>query len=294
MHAPSLSARIRDFALLTPEERARVIEDVKARPDLEPELKEAMSFAQLADAATSADSSLVGFVDVRLGHRAEPPLAPAGEVAEIHAQLDSLKADIECPREQFERLTGRTLGPLASEATRPLDSMHASMHAVRPQRSGEPSARGFWRILVFVVLGYVGVYVVLFAVSALRTSERTRVADVADVAASFREGDGTQAERYATAVATLGQARRSTLGLFPRYDDESLNQAADAFAEIAREAPGGSYGQESALAIGRIRLLQVREDEARLALESIVAHGGYRAPEAARLLDYLTAQSAAQ
>ena len=303
----SLIDRIRNFALLTEEEQARVIEEVTERPDLAPDLETAMALAHVVNAAVRPEEPLVEIVDARLGHRPGLATSSGEDANEINARLDAFESEGESPLAEFERLTGVSLPPLAPEASAKAATAAHQPRAVNGHSSGAartlvadrpPAARQkphtagpLARRLVFAGLAILALYGGAFAVSSIQTPERNRVADIGDISESFRAVRGQEvSDRYAAAVDLLVEARRSTIGLFPRYDDAALNAAADAFTGIARDVPNGHYGQEAALALGRIRLLQGDIDAARIALESVVAHGAYRAPEAAKLLDYLDAQ----
>ena len=275
--------------------RPLAAEVAATRPDLSGPLAEAQALAQVLDAAGADEPDLVQrLVDERLGYGEAVRVAPEDEThaAEIHAALDSFEAEAEPPLAQFERLTGHTLAPATTQPSVP---QKGDAPRLASDRSAEPGRRQrLVRTLAFAGLALAVVYSGLFLTSSLTIPERARVADVADVAATFRAVRGAEvADQYAAAVDILSSARHTTLGLFPRYDDARLDEAANAFAAIAHEGPEGQYGKEAALAIGRIRMLQGRDAEARIALAAVVAQGGYRAPEAVRLLDYLDARAAA-
>ena len=99
------------------------------------------------------------------------------------------------------------------------------------------------------------------------------------------------ADRLTPALEAVAAARRSTLGLFPRYDEAALDEAAAALAAVAADAdPRSMASQEARLALGRVRLHQGRDAEAARVLGGLVAQGSYRASVARRLLDYIRAQ----
>jgi hypothetical protein len=304
----SLDARLKTYADLPEAERAAVRAEVREhRPDLGPALAERIALAEVVDAARTAlpdadPDPATALVDGYLGYAPEPP---EGSIPpDLEAHLGRLASESEAPLAMFERLTGRRLAPLAEQRAGPgakgqparehrnvsgngRAQSAASRPAVAPPRQG----RSVWQWGALAGLALAMIYGGLFAVSAWDTPERARVADVADVAASFRPVRSEVSDAYAEAVGVLESAERSALGLFPRYDEAGLDRAAEAFETIARENPEGLYGQEAALALGRIRLAQGDDEAARIALAAVVAQRGHRAPEAARLLDYLDAQA---
>lgn len=286
MPSVPLHERLREYPALTAAERAEVDALAASRPDLHDAWTEARALAAVLDAARSPDDLASQVVDEHLGIGRDAPPAP-----DERAALERIAEDLEDPLAQFERLTGHTLPPPLEDHSgdgRPTDRP-ARLAADRGAVHARPRlARRF----ALSVVALVGLYGAAFATSSLTTPERVRVAEVSDVSTAFRPVRGAElSDRYATAVALLEDAQTSTLGLFPRTDADALDAAADAFAEIAREAPDDGFGKEAALALGRIRLLQGRDEEARVALDAVMAQGGYRAPDAARLLDYLDEQA---
>ena len=150
-----------------------------------------------------------------------------------------------------------------------------------------------WPARLAAALAAVAVaYGALGAASAASQPERERVADLGALSArdaSALRGPG--AERLVGALAAVEGARRSTLGLWPRYDDASLEAAGRALAAVAAGAPAGSAAsQEARLALGRVLLHRGRDVEAARVLGSVVRQGGYRGPQARRLLDWVRAQ----
>ena len=135
----------------------------------------------------------------------------------------------------------------------------------------------------------------LWAASAASLPDRDRVAGLD--ALSARDAAVLQerhAGRLVAALVAVEGARRSTLGLWPSYDAPALDAAAEALGAVVAEAPAPSVvSQEARLALGRVLLHRGRDAEAARALGSLVRQGGYRGPEARRLLDWLRAPAAA-
>ena len=138
-------------------------------------------------------------------------------------------------------------------------------------------------------LALVALYGALWVASASGRSERDLVADVSGIAPPSPVPPG--AEPLAAGLARVGDARASTLGLFPRYDPVALDSAAAVLAAEARGAPSGSWrSQEARLAAARVHLHRRRDLEAARVLGGLVREGGYRAPAARRLLDWVRAR----
>jgi predicted negative regulator of RcsB-dependent stress response len=131
----------------------------------------------------------------------------------------------------------------------------------------------------------------LAAVSASQQTDRARLADLADLASyapiETRGADADPlAARLDAALDGVEEARRTTLGLFPRFDSARLDAAAVDLAGISSAAdPGSSVSQEARFALARVRLHQSRDDEAVRLLAGLVREQSYRAAEARRLLD---------
>ncbi len=118
------------------------------------------------------------------------------------------------------------------------------------------------------------------------------MADLADLAAYDAQtiGDHSSdlAERLDVALDAVVEAEDAPLALFPAYDSTALNAAAADLARLVAVAgPHTPVSQEGRLALGRIRLYQARDAEAARVLGSLVRQGGYRGPEARRLLDFI-------
>ena len=293
-----LHDRLDAYPLLPPDERAEVAREAAARPEMAERLAEARALAAAVDAARRRDPEMElaeALAAERLGLRTEPVVTadPAlqAAAAEMRATLDRIEAEAEDPVAQFERITGTALPPLAEPAAVPATrapARAADRSAAAPSRRAR-RATPFVRMaaLACAVLGVA--YAGLFATSAALTPERARVADLGDVAESYRPvtvrgADALPvAERYEAALALLADARRSTLGLFPRYDAAALDRAADAFAAI-QDGETGRFGSESALAVARIRLLQGRDADALAALDGVSPE---RTAEVARMRQWI-------
>jgi hypothetical protein len=131
--------------------------------------------------------------------------------------------------------------------------------------------------------------------SHLAQPERAALADLGDLPDAYGglhlRGDAPAdrtSDRYALALDALADARRSTLGLFPRYDDDALDAVAARLREVVdASGPDSWEGLEALYVLGKIRLHQGRSEEAVWALQAVVALEGPHAAEARRRLDYL-------
>ncbi|MFN3596195.1 MAG: hypothetical protein ACK41D_02880 [Rubricoccaceae bacterium] len=306
---------LEDYPALTRAERAEADRVLAARPDLADAYAEARALAALLDdVASGADAGLHGdaltehVAETMAGRPGNPALAQAlAHDAALRAEADArrealLRLDAaEDPIARFERLTGRTPGSLAAPP--------AGARAVPPacaQRKPRPAetrpaitrgrARrtpGWLRLASLAVVACALAWSALAVASRAALPERARVADLGDVAGyalPTLRGDSPEDAlmRYHALAAEVAAARRTTLGLFPRYDAEALAPLEGRMAALAAEAPAGSDAQQEAgLAAARIALYLGRDDAARRHTEALVATGGYRSPVARRLLDYV-------
>ncbi len=323
-----LSERLDAYASLAPDERAALAREVAATasPDDAAALAEAQALAHVLDAAQRpgnavTDDDLAAYLaDQALGldphdaARIETALgADAGLRAREHAMrtrlglLDAHTPD-EALDERIERLVGHA--PLTDEPPETASAEARRTHrapkrraaAERPAAAPPRARRGLMtRALAvlgaLVVVVYGGLY--QFGPQFQHTpGERARiaVADLADLPSYTplvtrgSEAD-TLAGRLDTALDAVAGARRTTLGLFPRYDDARLSAAATRLAAlIGASAPSTSVSQEARFALARVRLYQHRDAEAVRLLGALVREQSYRAPEARRLIDFVRTQ----
>lgn len=267
---PDLRPLIDAYPALTPEERADVEARVAEAPEWADALAEAQRFAALLDAAGPA-----------------PPELPAPTPA------SSTPADVEDPFDKFERLTGRPVPDLHRPAPPEADPVLPDHPEGRP-----PPRAGRWT--VGVIGGLVAAGAGLLALSGAATPERERVADLGAldnvaprVVAQAGSGAAPLATRLASALNRAAASRHARLGRPAAYDEEVLGTAVANLERIVAEAETGSVvAEEGQMARGRILLYLGREAEAARALGALVRKGGYRAPEARRLLDYVRAGGA--
>lgn len=303
----TLDERLDAYPLLPPDERAAVERDVEAAPHLAARLADARTAAAVLDAAAphrpvTADDVARRETDRLLGHAtpdagridaavdADPALA--AEAERIRARLAGWAAVAEPPADHLARLMGAYTESPAGEARSPARADRTAVdRAATPPSRGRPAPA--LRRLVLAMGVVVVAYGAAFAGSALTTPERDRVASLGEVGyavPTVRGGDAADAQtaRLSAALDAVADARRTTLGLFPRYDAAALDAAASDLEALVASADASSVvSQEARFALGRVRLQQERDADAARVLGTLVAEGSYRAPEARRLLDWI-------
>ncbi len=286
-----IATRLTEYPALAPDQRGEVDAYVADHPEWVEQHAEAQAFAALLDAA------LEGGVD------GQAPEGPPGreespDAVGFRERHDDLAAT-EDPVRKFERLTGRSLDPVPGVG----GNGQARGLPAAPDR---PAARaaGRARLVPRWVPAMVAVLVVayggLYALSSASISERAQLAALGELseyaAPTLRGADDPQdlSARLDAALDHVDEARESTLGLYPRYDDAALTAVAADLGAISTEAePGTSVAQEARLALGRVYLYLGRDGDAARVLGTLVREGGYRASAARRLLDYIRAQDGA-
>ncbi len=321
----SLSERLDTYAALPPEERAVIEHEVAASGSTAAAaaLAAAQSLARVLDAAARpgasvTDDDLAAYLaDQSLGLTPHDPDRIEAALADddsLRARADAMRArlgllDSHTPDEplgdRFERLFGHGLPAEGAPDTAPAEAPHTRRTPERPAAAARPAAapprarrRMVTRALAVVgalaVVAYGGLY--QFGPQLQNSPEervRIAVADLADLpsyAPMVTRGAETDAlaERLDAALDAVADARRTTLGLFPRYDEDRLSAAAtDLAALVGASTPSTSVSQEARFALARVRLHQHRDTEAVRLLGALVREQSYRAPEARRLIDFV-------
>ena len=164
-----------------------------------------------------------------------------------------------------------------------------------PTRIYSLSRASRWAVAALLVLG-VG-YGVLFGVSETTQSPLMALSEMkvdSDVIRSYSlrtRGDNTGLEEqspdalYLEALPLLQSARHTTLGLFPRYDSESLTEAESLLQNVARRTETGSFlWGESLFYLGKVHLAQEDVNAARDALHLVAQSDTRRSDEAYTIL----------
>lgn len=253
-----------------------------------------------------------------IGRRVEAALRTHPEVERQYSimqdRLRALADGAEAPRSQFERLAGYSLDSVPAVDPTPVGaaSTESAAPAFAPDRhrswrapSGAPDPRPLLRRLslprlamaasFLLALAYVGL---LLASNATRT-EFEQLADLESVPSEYeglrlRGVDGLMdpaAERYAAALDRLNEARSTTLGLFPHYDEAGLDTTLHLLQQVTTlDGPDAALGLEAWYLIGRILLHQGNTDAARAAFQIVVERQGPSTPDARRMLHALSTE----
>jgi hypothetical protein len=90
---------------------------------------------------------------------------------------------------------------------------------------------------------------------------------------------------YMKTLSTLRHARTSTLGLFPRYNADSLQHGKSGLERVIRRTESGSFlALEAHFYLGKVHLAQRNLDEAKSAFKFVVQREGRRKNDAYRIL----------
>lgn len=307
--------RLDRYLDLTPDERQALAADVAAhQPDLAEELAEVRALAAVFEAVAGqglpAEDTLAHLAarDHLEGH-GQPKARPDRFAADAdlrHAffslrdRIEHLDRALPDPIEQFEALTGHRI-----------DSFEPRVHQLHPDRQAparEPVPRArlhtlrarFTQYAVAACFGLLALYGGLAIASRSSVSEWDRLGAIdADALAiegfgGTLRGDGaapaSNDARYLDALERVEEARRSTLGLFPRYDEAALRQAQRQLESIVMSEERGSFLQlEASFVLGKTLILMEQPDAARPHLLRVVDLGGRHADAAARTLASLEA-----
>ena len=242
----------------------------------------------------------------------EPALRERVEAA--RQRLQNAEAAID-PASQFEELTGHSLPAEASpvpagrsaNATPAADRDPAApTTSVVDRLMGLPLAvRGVGAVVVLLL----GTYAALFVASTASQSALDRLAavDVGDQmvesyystntrSATAPTRDTAQAGTlYLDALATLRGARTSTLGLFPSYDTDAVEQAEAQLKRVLDRTEQDSFlALEAQFYLGKAHLAQGQVAAARNRFAAVVEREGRLAEEARRILDALQEEAPAE
>ena len=151
-----------------------------------------------------------------------------------------------------------------------------------------------------VLLGVFGAYLALALVSRMSQSSLDRLSTITvdeQMLNNYRRPAGgsraasdtlSAGALYMQTLSTLRRARTSTLGLFPRYNPDSLRQGKRDLKQVLRRAESGSFvAQEARFYLGKVHLAQRNLSAARSSFERVVQEGGRHAEAARRLLKAL-------
>ena len=302
-----ITDRLDAYPSLAPHEREEVDAYVAANPEWETALHEVRQLAALLDrhrAGVSRVDVAEAVASEALGQTMDPEVADAlATDAHLNAHADTVRqrvaelaAEMEDPVAQFERLTGRAAASplsLVNTGSLPFPDRRADDRAPEPTVRPGRLRRAWTRPLATAAALLVVAYSSLFLISTQTIPDRDRLADLGVLSdyepLRLRGGEADDLERRLDVVLDeVDDARRSILGLFPRYDAEALDDVAIHLEDVvSAAAPGSSVHEEALFALARVRFVQEREAPARASLEALIEAGGARAPGARRLLDVL-------
>lgn len=217
--------------------------------------------------------------------QAHPELAKA--VATIESNLARIIVGAEDPIAQFERLSGHSLSADTTAKVakdRPAERRAPQMRLVRRPM----------RLALAACVAFVGLYSALWIVGSGIQAEHLRMADLDGVSELYEgprfrgETESGDVAQYEAAMLLLHEARTSTVGLFPSYDESKLADAVSAIHAVANPDGEATYvSMEAQYVLARIYVYQERYEDAAQLLGSLVDQAGPRAPDAQRLLDYI-------
>ncbi|PSQ96706.1 MAG: hypothetical protein BRD55_05360 [Bacteroidetes bacterium SW_9_63_38] len=153
------------------------------------------------------------------------------------------------------------------------------------------------RIAAGALLALLGIYLVLAAADRWSRTPLERLSTMTvdeQMLDNYRRTMGRPASTadtltagtlYMRTLSTLRGARASTLGLFPRYNPDSLQHAEHGLEQVVRRTDEGSFlALEAHFYLGKVHLAQRDLQEARSYFEHVVQEEGRRQEDARRIL----------
>lgn len=320
-----LEEKILSYPHLSGEEQREIEAYVEKNPEWAPLLRDVRSVEGLSVRADlPSDSLLATYVVVqhlhpegdreisnqlrtafaRLEARIEEEESLRQEVDAAKRRLREAESSID-PVSQFEALTEHSLEPENGARSK-------ENGASEPDPEASPRTSRTWWDAVWapprlVRLGgvaailLVGLYAGLYGVSLATQSTLDRLAapevseqvvnsytstEMRNVRSAGEEASAD--DRYLDALSRLRDAHVSTLGLFPRYDAEQLDQAKQRFGQVLEEVDPGSFlALEAHFYLGKIALAQDDVATARTHFKTVVQREGRQTQEAYEILKTL-------
>lgn len=311
--------RILSYPHLPPEEQREIHDYVESNPDWASLLRDvrALEAATLFSEEDAERAPLVAtYVVVKDLHPDAIPPALERAFEQLEARIgqdEELQQEIAVARERlaeaqadfhatarFEELTGHRL-----EEGSKFDDAESSTPSTEPSRGGMLPLVGLFRDLPVLVRGGVAaaalvvlLYGGLFVVSSATQSSLDRLAVIEADDAVVEEYVETQTRAvvpgataveadslYVAALTTLRGARTSTLGLFPRYERDSLRRSEELFQQVLTKVDSSSFlALETHFYLGKIALARGDREAARAELREVVEREGRKMAEAKRIL----------
>lgn len=323
-----IEEKILRFGTLSAEEKQELEAYVDAHPEWRTLLEEVKALSELSREAQLLrrvdDEALAYYVVAKhtglgastaLRRRFDALEARLSDDPKLRARYQALTSRLEeaaaslDPAAQFEELTGFQVSSLEG-----LSSESAERAPAPERRSEDASSMSVRDALVFslpsafrwavaavalVALAYGG----LFAISQALQSDAERLALV-DLGETQVEGyelrlrgaqpvaDSTSTDAlYLQALRTLREAQTTTLGLFPRYDQQKLRQAEQLLQRVIEREESRSFLQvEAYFFLGKVHLAQGKIEAARSNFQTVAICEGRRTSEAVDILTKLQKQ----
>jgi len=221
-------------------------------------------------------------------------------VATLRRRLEAVEADVD-PVAQFEELTDHTLSPQSQpeggDEQSPKEDLTTAEWALLDQLFGVPWAV---RWAGGAAVGLLVLYGALFVIgrAAQSPAERLAVVESEGVVENYAETNTRSIsptsqlpeteQRYLEARSALADARGSTLGLFPEYDEGKLARAKTLLEEVVDESDPDSFlALEAQFYLGKTYLANGQIQAARSRFQTVVEREGRLASEAQDILDTL-------
>ena len=276
-----LDIALNGYPDLGPAEREALEAQVRSqRPDLLPQLREVQRLAEALDLVRDDEEDrLMAFVTDRVFGRSQPASADATDAALADRIAAFAPAD---PRARFEALRSPGAAPAPVRA-RPERAPVVHQRARRPVW-GRLAVAGLVATVALAGVLVLGRPAGLNRLGGF-TPEELQVEGYGATRGATSSATNPNETRYLAALARLSEARRTTFGLFPRYDPAALDAArTDLDAVVAAELADSFLGLEARYALGKVHLLRGDRAAARAALTPVMAAGGPRSTDADRLL----------
>lgn len=283
-----LAERLALYPDLGPDDRAALDAQVAAEyPGGLPEHDEARRFAALLDRARSAQpdpridalfgDGEPGSDDDRAALEAIFPADPLAHFRALDARMQEVYPPPRFAAVEEKRRAERTA------AVRAADRASAPRAAMRRPVWARPYALA--AVLVLLLAGSAVVWRGLQTPLGDFTAQELTLEGYGTVRGDTPAAT-TPEQRYATALHDLDDARRTTLGLFPRYDRERLLAARGLLDGVVRDTSSGDFLRLEALyVLGKTNVLLGDRDAATDALQQVILGEGAKAPEAHALLN---------
>ena len=316
--------QILSYPHLSREKRQDIEAYVERNPEWAPLLEDVRSVEGLSSSVGTrppSDALLATYVMVRhLDHDGER----SARLREAFARLEARIADDEALQQEVEAAERRLKE--AEAAVDPVSHFEAlTEHELEIEEEADAQARdtvgsepassstaasSWWGVLgglprlvpraVAVAMILVGLYGGLYGISVSTQSTLDRLAamevsdQVVDNYANARmrgaapEASSGADEQYLEALSILENARISTLGLFPRYNTDRLDQARKRLGQVLEEAEPNSFlALEAHFYLGKIALAQGNVDAARTHFKTVVQREGRQTQKAYEILKAL-------